>query len=90
MTEGGGGGGKQQECTMNFVFVFRTHADDLNGANDGRVKHGNLYGNVNTGYQHDGQQATPMVTFNPAHTPGIAINDSSSTKVRSSLFLVRF
>jgi len=74
---------------VQCFFFFRTHAADLNGANDGRVKHGNLYGNVNTGYQHDGQQATPMVTFNPnpAHTPGIAINDSRSTKVRSNFFL---
>lgn len=38
---------------------------------------------VNTAYQNDREEPTPMVTFNsnPAHTPGITLNDSSQTQV---------
>jgi len=62
---------------------------DLNAANGERVKYENLYGKVNTGYQNDGQPATAKVTFNPnpAHTPDIALNYSSMTKVRPVLLL---
>ena len=45
-------------------------------------------GNENKAYEQERPDATPMVTFNPnpAQTPGIAVNDSSVTKVRLSFF----
>ena len=71
---------------MVYLFAFYR-----NVANGGRMTGSNNYGSVNTAYEHErvnGQgypSETPMVTFkssNPAETPGIAINDSSVTKVR--------
>ena len=48
------------------------------------------YGNENKGYDQERPEATAMVTFtqNPAQTPGIAVNDSSVTKVRLGLFSI--
>ena len=73
-------------CFYICVFLF-----DRNIANGERAIGLNNHGSVNTAYEHErvnGQSypsETPMVTFktsNPAETPGIAVNDSSVTKVR--------
>ena len=57
------------------------------GTGDRNYSNGKTYyGNENRGYDQERPDATPMVTFtpNPAQTPGIAVNDSSVTKVRLS------
>ncbi|CAH3161318.1 unnamed protein product, partial [Pocillopora meandrina] len=72
----------------NVNYAPRADPDGTAGSAE-RTLQGNNYGNVNSGYEYDktnGQDhSTEMVTFkgtNPAQTPGIAINDSSMTKVR--------
>ena len=68
-------------CLYPYFVVRRGGTGDRNYSN-GRT----YYGNENRGYDQERPDATPMVTFtpNPAQTPGIAVNDSSVTKVRLS------
>lgn len=72
-------------CLYPYLVVSRGGTGDRNYSN-GRT----YYGNENRGYDQERPDATPMVTFtpNPAQTPGIAVNDSSVTKVRLSLFSI--
>ena len=72
-------------CLYPYFVVRRGETGDRNYSN-GKT----YYGNENRGYDQERPDATPMVTFtpNPAQTPGIAVNDSSVTKVRLSLFSI--
>ena len=72
-------------CLYPYLVVSRGGTGDRNYSN-GKT----YYGNENRGYDQERPDATPMVTFtpNPAQTPGIAVNDSSVTKVRLSLFSI--
>ena len=70
-------------CMYPYLVVRRGGTGDRNHSN-GKT----YYGNENRAYEQERPDATPMVTFNPnpAQTPGIAVNDSSVTKVRLSFF----
>ena len=67
-----------------YCSAFSGRNGTKDDRNDGRIPRANY---VNPGYEYDGQQATPMVTFssNPVKTPGITLNDSSVTQVRHKL-----
>ena len=74
-----------------YIYQLASFWCDSTAGSAERTLQGNNYGNVNSGYEYDktnGQDhSTEMVTFkgtNPAQTPGIAINDSSMTKVRQA------
>ena len=71
------------KCLYQYFVVRRGGTGGRNYSN-GKT----YYGNENRGYDQERPDATPMVTFtpNPAQTQGIAVNDSSVTKVRLSFF----